>query len=203
MNFVFPFGVIFLWVLVLPLYWHPLKTPFPLFHLWVTKKDGSLYKFLLNLVLEENNHGIEKVRSTKAVWIIKWLLSCLEGPALFHMLPWDSYSKEVEQLQTFCWNLIPSFWPVHRRKVFFFFLTSHDVEASSQIHEWSRTRKSDSCSVTHSSAFLVCLTSVFWKTYLLPRRLLVKDLSLQMRNSLFSISVTLPLYNTLLVIVIQ
>lgn len=120
MNFVFPFGVIFLWVLVLPLYWHPLKTPFPLFHLWVTKKDGSLYKFLLNLVLEENNHGIEKVRSTKAVWIIKWLLSCLEGPALFHMLPWDSYSKEVEQLQTFCWNLIPSFWPVHRRKVFFF-----------------------------------------------------------------------------------
>lgn len=96
-----------------------------------TTYKKSLYQ---NLVLEENNRGIEKIRSTMSVWIKKWsLLSCFEGPALFSSRCLERATSENWKIfRTFCWNF--SFLAFDQYTDGEFLFSSHHLEASSQTH---------------------------------------------------------------------
>lgn len=103
----------------------------------------------------------------------------LLGPALlFFMLPWDSYSKGVEQLQDFLLEfLIPGFWSVHRWRAAF-----HIPSPSSFLPNSLMIK-------TKTVKFLLCLASLclFGFSFLsdtpIPRRLLINHLNLHIRNN--------------------
>lgn len=91
----------------------------------------------------------------------------------------DSYYKEVEQRQDILLEfLIPGFWPVHRRRASFHIPLHRGFFSDTLM---TMTKKLRCPAFSHCCAF-VCSVLVFLATHLFSRRLLVNDLTLQMRN---------------------
>lgn len=106
-----PLGILPFWsglclVTGLPLLWYPLAQVYTILHslsfTFEQLRKAMAYK---TLVLQEKNHGISREnRGTLAVWIIKWLFSRLEWPALFFILSEIAPPKRGNNFKTFCWN---------------------------------------------------------------------------------------------------
>lgn len=110
----------------------------------------------------------------------------LSGPALlFFVLPWDSYSKEVEQLQDFLLEfLIPGFWSVHRWRATFHIPSPSSFLPNSLMIK-TKTVKFLLCVAS------LCLSCLFGFSFLrdtpIPGRLLINHLNLHIRNNFCSI----------------
>lgn len=91
--------------------WHPLTQVYTklqsLCFAFEKLRKTTAYKSLYqNLVLEENNHRINREnKQHNGIMDYKvLLLSCLEGPALFHCCLEIATPKRGDDFRTFCWN---------------------------------------------------------------------------------------------------